>query len=71
MCNLDDCIVCGEDAHLMCRFIKMKAITQLLTKRAGRQKDFLQEINKIESSFIEQLINSKAELTKKYYLGDL
>lgn len=55
----------------MCRSVKMKAITKLLSKTAGRQKEFSLDMSKIETKFIDSLNRSKVDLIKKYYLGDM
>lgn len=49
----------------------MKGITKQLSTIAGRQKEFSLDICRIENKFMENLNNSKVNMIKKYYLGDM
>lgn len=71
ICEDSNCQNCGDQNHLYCSTVKLKAINQLLTRRNQQQKDFAAELIKIQNKFVEELDSSRRALAKKYYLGDL
>lgn len=52
MCDGYGCHSCGYQSHQLCRFVRINAITKLLTEIVGRQKEFNLSISKIDAKLI-------------------
>jgi hypothetical protein len=65
MCSDFDCVACKDDQHVMCPFIRLKSITELLNKKAAQEKELLMEINNIENHFIDSLKTVKNKMLKQ------